>query len=71
MYALLARNGGFYLQLWDGEPGAWIIVGVVLIVILAMAVAHKLGYKFPDKKARREARRKRKKVLWEYERDDD
>ena len=71
MYALLARNTSwFYRDLWNGEPFAWITFGVIVAVIIGMAIAHKLGYKFPDKKARREALRKRKKVLWEYERDD-
>ncbi|MHB0960053.1 MAG: hypothetical protein ACYC0X_20040 [Pirellulaceae bacterium] len=57
-------------ELIEGNRYTWIMFGVIFLIIVGMAVYQKAtGSKVFSKEARREGRRRRKHVLWEYERD--
>ena len=60
-------------HLWAGDPLMWLAVGFIFACIAFFAIYEKAtGHSFVKSKGeRRAALRRRKKVLWEYERDDD
>lgn len=73
---LLARDRydivDFVRGLWNGETSAWVVLGAIAGTIGFFAIYKQItGKDFVKSKAeRREARRRRKHVLWEYRRDD-
>lgn len=73
---LLARNRVSILEfiemLTDGDTVAWIILGALAACIAFFILYEKMtGRPFvKSKKERREARHRRKHVLWEYKRGD-
>ena len=62
----------FFKRLVAGETGAWIAFSAIAGCILFFAFYKKVTGKdfVKSKKERREARKRRKHVLWEYKRDD-
>ena len=62
----------FFQDLWQGESSAWIALGVIVGIISFFAFYKKVtGKQFvKSKKERREARNRRKHVVWEYRRGD-
>lgn len=73
---LLARDRydtvDFVRELWRGETSAWIVFAAIAGTIAFFALYKKItGEDFvKSKEERREARKRRKHVLWEYKRDD-
>lgn len=62
----------FVRELIDGNRGAWIVFGVIVGIIAFFALYENMtGKSFvKSKEERREARRRRKHVVWESRRDD-
>jgi hypothetical protein len=60
-------------HLWAGNPLMWLAVAFIFGCIAFFAVHEVVtGHSFvKDRSERRAARRRRGRVLWEYERDDD
>jgi hypothetical protein len=60
-------------HLWAGDPFMWLAVGLIFACIAFFAVYElATGRSFVKSKyERRAARRRRQKVLWEHEPDDD
>jgi hypothetical protein len=73
---LLARNRydiiDFVRGLWQGDTSAWVLFAAIAGTITFFALYKKItGEDFvKSKEERREARKRRKHVLWEYKRDD-
>lgn len=73
---LLARDRytifEFISDLWNGEPMGWLALGLIAGLIGFFVIYKQLtGEDFvKSRKERREARRKRKHVVWEYQRDE-
>jgi hypothetical protein len=59
-------------ELWQGEPGAWAVLGAIVAFVTFLAAYQKVAGKslVKSKRERREARCRRKHVIWEYKRDD-
>ncbi len=63
------RSFEFFNGLWEGDPGAWTTLGIIVAIIIGLAVAEKVfGFKIPTRKERHRAG-ERKFVLFKYERD--
>ena len=62
----------FARELWHGEPVAWYALAAIIAFIATAAIYQKVTGKslVKSKRERREARRRRKHVIWEYERSD-
>ena len=60
----------FFQDLSQGEKSSWIALGVIVGIICFFAIYKKItGKQFvKSKKERREARKRRKHVIWEYTR---
>lgn len=60
-------------HLWAGDPFMWLAVGLIFTCIAFFGIYEVVtGRSFvKGKSERRAARRRRQRVLWEYERDDD
>jgi hypothetical protein len=57
-------------KLIEGNLPMWIGFGVIFLIVVGIAITEKItGTKAFSKEARREGRRRRKHILWEYERD--
>lgn len=74
VFVLFARKSIFEFigDLWNGELTSWIALGAILATIAFFIIYKQVTGKdfVKSKKERRAARRRRKIVLWEYERDD-
>jgi len=67
---LLADLTEHVWKLIEGNLHAWIMFAAIFLIVVGMAITEKITEtKAFTKEARREGRRRRKHVLWEYERD--